>query len=84
VILFYQLDDHTKLKIIEKIRPNGRKLRWIGGGLSVFGAVAPWFLVLKIIPSTFFICFVIYASMILGMGLSFVGLIYDNFVDLSK
>lgn len=82
--MFYQLDDRTKLKIIEKIRPNGRKLRWIGAGLCVFAAVAPWFLILKIIPNSYFICFVIYFSMVLGMGLSVVGLIYDNYVDLSK
>lgn len=82
--MFYQLDDRTKLKIIEKIRPNGRKLRWIGAGLCVFAAVGLWFLILKIIPTTLFICFLIYTSMVLGMGLSIVGLIYDNFVDLSK
>jgi len=82
--MFYLLDDRTKLKIIEKILPNGRRLRWIGGGLCLFGAAAPWFLVLKIIPTTFYICFLIYISMILGMGLSIVGLIYDNLVDLSK
>ncbi len=82
--MFYRLDDRTKLKIIEKILPNGRKLRWIGGGLCVFGAVAPWFLVLKIIPTTFFIGFLIYFSMVLGIGLSIVGLIYDNVVDQSK
>ena len=82
--MFHQLDDRTKLNIIQKIIPNGRKLRWIGGGLCLFGALAPWFLVLKIIPTTYFICFLIYISMVLGMGLSIVGLIYDNFVDLSK
>lgn len=82
--MFYLLDDLTKLKIIEFVRPNGRKLRWIGAGLSVFAAVAPWFLILDIVPTTYFICFLIYISMVLGMGLSFVGLIYDNFVDMSK
>jgi hypothetical protein len=82
--MFYKLDDRTKLKIIEKVRPNGRKLRYIGAGLSVLGAAAPWFLILKIIPTTYFICFLIYFSMLIGMGLSFVGLIYDNFVDMSK
>lgn len=82
--MFYQLDDQTKMKIIEKVRLNGRKIRWIGAGLLVFSAVAPWFLILDIIPTTYFICFLIYISMVLGMGLSIVGLLYDNLIDLSK
>lgn len=82
--MFYLLNDQVKMRIIEKVRLNGRKIRWIGAFLSIFAAVAPWFLILKIVPSTYFICFFIYFSMVLGIGLSFVGLIYDNFVDLSK
>lgn len=82
--MFYQLDDQTKMRIIEKVRLNGRKIRWVGAGLCVFAAVAPWFLILKIVPTTYFVCFFIYFCMVLGMGLSFVGLIYDNFVDLSR
>ena len=50
----------------------------------MFSAVAPWFLILDIIPATLFFSFLIYVSMVLGMGLSFVGLIYDNLIDLSK
>jgi hypothetical protein len=82
--MFHLLDDRTKLMIIEKVRLNGRKVRWIGAGFSVFSAVGPWFLILDIIPTTFFFSFLIYISMVLGMGLSFVGLIYDNLIDLSK
>ncbi len=82
--MFYILSNEIKLKIIEKVRINGRKLRWIGAGLSLFSAISPWFLILDILPSSFGLCFLIYFSMVLGMGLSFVGLIYDNLVDLSK
>ena len=82
--MFYLLSDETRLKIVAWARRSGRKLRWIGGGLALFSAIAPWLLVLEIIESTYFICFLIYFCMVLGMGLSVVGLLYDNFVDLSK
>lgn len=82
--MFYLLDDRTKMKIIEVVRLNGRRLRWIGAGLCVFSALAPWLLILDIVLTTFLICFVIYFPMVLGMGLSIIGLLYDNFVDMSK
>ena len=82
--MFKQLDVHTRLRIIEFVRLNGRKVRWIGGGLCVFAAVSPWLMVLKLVPTTYWLSFVTYAAMVLGMGLSFIGLIYDNFSDLNK
>jgi hypothetical protein len=81
--MFQHLDPRTRLDLIEKVRLNGRKIFWIGIGLSVFSAVFPWLLILRVVKTTFAIGFLVYIAMVLGMGLSFIGLIYYNSVDLS-
>jgi len=82
--MFRLFDPKTRLDIIEKVRFNGRKVLRIGVGLSLFSAISPWLLVLDIIPSNFFTGIFIYISMVLGMGLTFVGLIYNNYIDMSE
>ncbi len=79
--MFHFLDTQTKLRILEFVQLNGRKVRNIGIGLCVFSAVAPWLMVLKLIPTTYWLCLVVYISMVLGMCLFFVGMIYDNYFD---
>ena len=82
--MFKLLDVHTRLKIVEFARLNGRKMRWVGGGLCVFAAVSPWLMVLKLVPTSYWLSFATYTAMVLGMGLSLVGIIYDNFTDINK
>lgn len=45
----------------------------IGFVLVLFGAVAPFLMVMKILPSTFFLNFLAYAASVLGLILGFVG-----------
>jgi hypothetical protein len=45
----------------------------IGFILVLFGAVAPFLMVMKIVPSTFFLNFLAYAASVSGLILGFVG-----------
>jgi hypothetical protein len=60
------------------------KLRPIGTGLLLFGAVGPFLMVIKVFPSSFGFNTIAYASMFLGGVLFMVGLIFDNLVDRSE
>lgn len=82
--MFEQLEPKTRLRIVQLARMNGRKLRWIGAGMCVFAAVVPWLMILDLVETTFLLSLIVYGSMVLGMGLSFVGLLFDNYVDLSQ
>ena len=45
----------------------------IGFVLVLFGAVAPFLMVMKILPSTFFLNFLAYAASLLGLMLGLTG-----------
>ncbi len=78
------LSEETRINLAIKARMNGHKILWLGAGLCVFGAVAPWLMILRIIPTSYLLCFLTYAAIVLGMALSFVGILFSNTVDLSK
>jgi hypothetical protein len=60
------------------------KLRPIGTGLLLFGAVGPFLMVIKAIPSSFVFNAITYVSMFLGGVAFLVGLIFDNLIDRSE
>ena len=60
------------------------KLRSMGTSLLLFGAIGPFLMVIKIIPSTMAFNFLTYGSMFIGGVIYFIGLIYDNLVDRSE
>ena len=82
--MFHLLDVETRLKLLEFVRLNGRKVRNIGIGLCIFAAVSPWLMVLKIVRTTYWLSFLTYAALVLGMGLFFVGMIYDGYADMKE
>jgi hypothetical protein len=82
--MFRLLDVHTRLRLVELARMNGRKLRWIGGALCAFAAITPWLMVLRLVRTTYWLSFLTYGALVLGMGLSLVGIIYDNFANLER
>jgi hypothetical protein len=53
-----------------------RTLLILGFILVLLGAVIPWLIVLKIIPSTFFLNFFAYGASVAGLVLGIVGLAY--------
>lgn len=53
----------------------------IGAVMMVLGWLWPFFIVIKVLKSTFFSLFTSYALMVLGGLLVIVGVIYDNFID---
>ena len=66
------------------LKKHFHKLRSIGTGLLIFGALGPFLIVIKVIPSTFGFNAITYVSMFLGGVLFLVGLIFDNLIDRSE
>lgn len=60
------------------------KLRALGTSLLMLGAVGPFLMVIKIIPSTFAFNVVTYVCMFLGGVFYLIGLIFDNLIDRSE
>ncbi|MFO3795713.1 MAG: hypothetical protein ACK8QZ_00250 [Anaerolineales bacterium] len=54
--------------------PDYRVLIWVGGGLVVLGALLPFLMVLQVLPSTFFLAFLSYASSVAGLFLGMLGI----------
>ncbi len=54
--------------------PDYRLLIGLGGGLVVLGAVLPFLMVLRILPSTFFLAFLSYAASVSGLFLGLLGI----------
>jgi hypothetical protein len=74
----------SPINLPPRLKKHMHKLRPIGTGLLLFGAVGPFFMVIKLVPSSFAFNVITYVSMFLG-GVSFlVGLIFDNLVDRSE
>ena len=53
----------------------------IGAVMMVLGWLWPFFIVIKVLKSTFFSLFTSYTLMVTGGALVVVGVIYDHFID---